>query len=111
MEAQTAIPQESESATTPATIKTVEERIQELELRSLQLEQALGQVDADFKYMFTVLQDVLGIRLIRDKETQRFGYMVQVPKKDQGAPGVLADLYVKMEKLWKRYGGEIILTR
>lgn len=95
----------------PPETKTVEERLAILEQENMELKQAIMAADGEFKYMFSVFQDILGIRLIRDKQTQRFGYMVQVPKNSQGAPGVVADLHLKMEKLWKRYGGEIILAR
>ena len=88
---------------------TIEERLEALEKENAALKQTIASAYQEHVNMFRVLQDLLGIQMVYDKPTKRFGLRIQVPKKDEAKTGVLADLYIKMDKLWKRYGGEIFI--
>jgi len=80
---------------------------QKLEEVSKKLE-TLEQVVRNFDTMFSFYQEALGIKLILEKDTNRLQVQMNVNK--EGKNGFVTDLYLKMQKLWKKYGDNIIIV-
>ena len=73
------------------------------------LEKEIEAMKRDFNQSWTLFQDLFGVRFVQ--EDKRVVLKILTPKKDQGSPGLLSDIYHKINSLWKRYGSDIIVVR
>ena len=52
---------------------------------------------------WALFQNLFGVRLV-SQPNGTIALMIVNPKKDHGRPGMLAEMYFKVDKLWNQYG-------
>ena len=75
---------------------TTEERIESLEKEIEKIKQREMNT-------WAVFQQLLGVKMVANGDNS-VALMILMPKKDQGKPGTLADMFWKLDKLWLQYG-------
>ncbi len=58
--------------------------------------------------MWGILQQTLGIQFMVSNGQP--GVQIKIPKKGLGGLGLLSNMYIKLEKLWKVYEDKKIIT-
>ena len=74
------------------------------------LEGRINRLEADIVAMnqrmqndWALFQNLFGVRLV-PQPNGTIALMIVNPKKDQGRPGMLAEMFFKLNKLWSQYG-------
>lgn len=86
-----------------------QEKIKTLEERITQLEATVTALDQRAVNSWMLFQNLFGVKMLPQKGGN-VNLMIMVPKKDEGKPGLLADMWLRLNKLWSQYGdSEVIL--
>ena len=74
------------------------------------LEGRIERLEAEIEVMkqrmvndWALFQNLFGVRLV-PQQNGTIALMIVNPQKDKGSPGMLAEMYFKLDKIWKQYG-------
>jgi hypothetical protein len=90
------------------TNKALEARVKELEEQLEDAIENMALVERDFMHSYTVLQEILGIKFLKDGDQIRCA--IEPMTKKNKNPGVLAQIYHRVNHLWKENSDKRIVT-
>ena len=84
------------------TNEELEKRLEELEKKVELSIQTMMQVEKDFMHSYNMMMKIFGLRFIKDKASETVSCQINSPTKKNPNPGVIADIYFKVQQLWKK---------